>query len=341
MMADQATGNPDAGAEARALTRNAFVFDALSLAYVLDEPYAERCLEGGVNGTNLSFGMAGDWDNTRRAFDDGLEKIERSPILVLASDFGDFMTAKADGKLAIVPGTQGADMVGKDLDRVGELDRLGFRFIGLAYTAGNLLADGCGETRGGGLTFLGRDFVAAVNERPMLLDLSHSAHQARLEAAALATRPVCTHSNAYATEQNDRNTKDECLELIAAKDGVIGVCALPKTVRTPHPTVADMLDHGEYLASLIGPERVGIGLDLVEAHKENKSILPDSVRWRTLRPDIFGTVEEFHTQAYPEGLRSVSEIASLTQGLLDRGYGETEIAGILGGNWLRLLGRIM
>jgi membrane dipeptidase len=340
-MADQATGNPDAGAQAKALTRDGFVFDALSLTYVLDEPYAERCLAAGVNGTNLSFGLAENWDEASRIFEDGLEKIEKNPVLTLATTFGDFATAQSEGRLAIVPGTQGADLIGDDLRRVEALDRLGLRFIGLAYTAGNLLADGCGETRGGGLTFLGQDFIAAVNERPMLLDLSHSAHQARLEAAGLATRPVCTHSNAYASEQNDRNTKDECLDLIAAKDGVVGICALPKTVRSKHPTIVDMLDHGEYLAERLGPAQVGIGLDLVEAHKENKTILPASVRWRTLRPDIFGTVEEFHSQSYPTGLESISKIANLTQGLLDRGYGETDITGILGGNWLRLLGRVM
>ena len=323
------------------MTLDAFVFDALSLAYVLDEPYAERCLEAGVNGTNLSFGLAESWDASRRAYDAGLEKIDNSPVLTLATTFADFAAAQSDGKLAIVPGTQGADLVGDDLTRVEELDRLGFRFIGLAYTAGNLLADGCGEVRGGGLTFLGQDFIAAVNERPMLLDLSHSAHQARLEAAELATRPVCTHSNAYATEQNDRNTKDECLDLITAKDGVVGVCALPKTVREKQPTVDDILDHGEYLASRMGAERVGIGLDLVEAYKENDTILPASVRWRTLRPDIFGTVEEFHTQSYPTGLESISDIANLTQGFFDRGFGADEVRGILGGNWLRLLGCLM
>ena len=34
-----------------------FVFDGLSIAYVLDEKYAERCLVGGVNGTNVTFGF--------------------------------------------------------------------------------------------------------------------------------------------------------------------------------------------------------------------------------------------------------------------------------------------
>ena len=65
-------------------------------------------------------------------------------------------------------------------------------------------------------------------------------------------------------------------------------------------------------------------------------ILPASKRWRTLRPDVFGTVDEFLTLSYPEGLAQIRELPNLTQTLFDRKYKESEIAGIMGGNWLRV-----
>ena len=64
-------------------------------------------------------------------------------------------------------------------------------------------------------------------------------------------------------------------------------------------------------------------------------MLPESIRWRTLRPDIFGPVEAFVTQRYPEGLGGIAELPNLAGRLFARGYDEDEVAGILGQNWLR------
>jgi membrane dipeptidase len=214
--------------------------------------------------------------------------------------------------------------------------RLGLRSLGLAYTAGNLFADGCGETRNGGLTFLGKDLISAVNELPMLLDLSHCSHRTRAEAVELSRAPVCTHSNAYGENPNDRNTKDETVREIVKKGGAIGICALPKSVRPENPTLEDMLDHCDYFVSLVGKRHVGIGLDFTEGYQESRVTLPESARWRTWRPDMLGTVDDFQTQSYPRGLQSIRLLPNLTQGLFDRGYTEKEAAAILGGNWLRV-----
>ena len=51
---------------------------------------------------------------------------------------------------------------------------------------------------------------------------------------------------------------------------------------------------------------------------------------------MFGTVDEFLTQEYPKGLSTVLELPNYTQGLFDRGYTEEQVAGQLGGNWLRV-----
>mgnify|MGYP002663200424 CR=1 FL=1 len=78
-----------------------------------------------------------------------------------------------------------------------------------------MFGDGCGERRDAGVSFLGRDLIAAMNEVDMILDLSHAGHRTRAEATELAKWPVCTHSNAYDLLPNDRNTKDETIRAIA------------------------------------------------------------------------------------------------------------------------------
>lgn len=231
-----------ASPQAIAFHREQVVFDGLSLQYILDEPYVERHLEGGVTATNLTVATENqDWDQVLRTVEASLEKVARHPDLTLATTSEHVRAAKRDGKIAVILGTQGSDFFGSQIWRVDILHRLGIRFVGLAYTGATLLGDGCGETRDAGLSFLGRDFIERVNALPVLLDLSHSGHRTRREAVELALHPICTHSNSYAVHANDRNTKDEVVAAIAGKSGVVGLCGMPRSVADRDPTIGDML----------------------------------------------------------------------------------------------------
>ena len=322
--------------DAKSLTQDAFVFDGISLAYVIHEHYAAQCLEAGVNATQLSIVAEDPWDETLRLFDQALTAIARSPLLHLSTSVQDIHSARDQGKLAVVLGTQGGGMVADQLWRVSVLWRLGLRCIGLAYAPGNLLADGCAEPRDAGLSFLGRDFVAAVNDLPMILDISHAGHRSRAEAVELARMPVCTHVNAHAVVPNDRNIRDETLRAIADKGSMVGVCAFPPIVKSASPTVSDLVAHIAHFVDIAGTDAVGIGLDFAEGYR-NAQTQPDfSILWRTRRPDIFGTVDDFFDQSFPRGIESIDRLPNLTQALLDHGYQVDVVRRILGENWLRL-----
>lgn len=334
----EAQAGVDVIADSRTMAfhRNILVWDCLSLFYILDEPYTEQALEGGVNVTNVTFGTEEAWDACLSSFEAGLEKIEKSPLLRLALRADDILRAKDEGKLAVVIGTQGSAMLGSEIRRLDILYRLGLRIFGLAYTGPTMFADGCGERRDAGLTFLGMELIEAVNRLNLILDLSHVGHRSRAETVQLADAPVCTHSNSYTVNANDRNTKDDTATAIAIKGGVLGVCGLPKTVWPQDATLDRLIDHVDYYVKLLGPMHVGFGCDFVAAYKASKKILPASLRWRRLRPDVFGTVDEFVSQSYPDGLTEIRELPNFTQKLFDRGYAEQDIAAIMGGNWLRL-----
>jgi membrane dipeptidase len=316
-----------------------FVFDALSISYVLDEKYTERCLAGGVNGTNVTFALEESWDQVLRNVDRYLGKIEKSPLLTLCTTAEDLLAAKKGGKLGVIIGTQGASMLENQLWRLDTLVRLGLRFLGLAYTTGNLFGDGCGEKRDAGLSYLGEELIEKANELPIMIDLSHCGHRTRAEATALSRAPVCTHSNAAGLRPNGRNTEDATVAAMAAKGGMIGVCGLPQSLSDDMPTLDDFLDHIDYLARLVGVASVGIGVDYVESYQDQPTVVapPSVVTWRTRRPDIFGPLSAFGRQSYPIGIESVAKLPNLTQGLMDRGYEQQDIAAILGGNWLRTI----
>ncbi|MBL8699280.1 MAG: membrane dipeptidase [Alphaproteobacteria bacterium] len=319
--------------------RDTYVFDGLSLAYVLDEPYAERCLEGGVNGTNVTFLVEESWDEALRRIETLLARIDRNPLLRLCRTADELLAARDQGRLGVVLGTQGATFLDDKLWRLELLVRLGLRFLGLAYTTANGFGDGCGEKRDAGVSYLGEELIELANRLPLILDLSHCGHRTRAEAAALARAPVCTHSNADALRANGRNTRDDAVRAMVAKGGMIGVCGLPQSLADTTPTLDDLLDHIDYLTRLVGVAHVGIGMDYVEAFQEQATVTapPSVVTWRTRRPDIFGPLAAFGRQSYPIGLEAVRKLPNLTQGLFDRGYTRPQAAAILGGNWLRCL----
>lgn len=338
------TQNPVSGAQrsgerALALHRDALVVDGLTPVYVLDEPYTASLLEGGIGAGFLSVASEATWDFTLARIEMCLTKIERNPLLQLATCAEDLRRARRAGKVALMMVTQSAEMIGDQLNRLGILYRLGLRVLGLAYTFANPYGDGCGERRNAGLTFLGQDLVAAVNELPMMLDLSHAGARTSFEAAGLAKAPCITHGNAYTVLANDRNKHDETLRIVAEKAGVIGLCALPRSVKHPEPAVADMMVHLDYLLSLMGEGAVGLGLDHVEGFKDAGFIMPQARRNRTLRPDIFGSVQDFLEVQYPRGIETIRETPNLTQAMLDRGYSEARIRAVLGGNWLAAVER--
>jgi membrane dipeptidase len=324
-----------------AFHRNAYVFDGLSIAYMLDEKYTERLVAGGVDGTNVTFALEEDWDTVLRNAETYLGKIERSPHLTLCVTAAELRAAKSAGKIGVMFGTQGASMLGDQLWRLELLVRMGMRFFGLAYTTANAFGDGCGEKRDAGLTYLGEELIAMINAMPVILDLSHCGDRTRAEATALARAPVCTHSNAAALRPNGRNTADDTVRAMAAKGGMIGACGLPHSLADADPTLDDLLNHVDHFAKLCGTEAVGIGMDYVEAYQEQANVVapPSVVTWRTRRPDIFGPLSAFGRQPYPRGVEGVAKLPNFTAGLFARGYDEDQVAAILGGNWLRTIER--
>lgn len=341
------TSTPDSELAAAALaTRvhdDALVFDCLALPYVLDEPYTSRMVEGGVDAINVTIASDEEtWDETLRRTEDALAKIEKSDVLLHARDGRDVRNAKRKGKIAVLLGTQGATMLDQDLSRLERMHQLGFRYFAPSYTGASIFADGCGEFRNAGLSILGQELIAQANELRMIVDVSHCGHRSRADIAELALFPACTHSNAYAVVKNDRNTQDETIRVIAGKGGVIGICGLVRAVWPSAPTLDHMIAHIEHIVGLVGTEHVGLGLDFTEAFQEafhtgTHDRLEPPPRWRLLRPDIFGTPEEFYTATYPAGLESIRLLPNLTRALCGRGYDESTIRNVLGGNWLRQL----
>jgi microsomal dipeptidase-like Zn-dependent dipeptidase len=190
------------------------------------------------------------------------------------------------------------------------LDRLyqaGVRMAGLVHFFDNELAGSMHGEHKGGLTPFGRQVVAEMERRGMIIDIAHASHATVREVLAIATRPiVSSHGGVQATCQENRNLTDEEIRGVARLHGVIGVGVWDAAVCGTEPK--DTARAMRHIRDLVGIETVGLGTD------------------------FDGAIAAGY---------DVSRLELLTQALLDEGFSDSEIALALGGNSLRLLREVL
>ncbi|MBI3966036.1 MAG: membrane dipeptidase [Chloroflexi bacterium] len=332
-------------AESRAarLHREAIVVDCCAMMHVVERPHLERLVEGGVDATVITLAFDEDLLGALHNIDRAYRLIgENDDLATFCTTVAEIRAAKRAGKVAVVFGFQDSKPIGDDLALLRLVHRLGIRVVQLTYTGANLAGDGCGELRNGGLTYFGLDLVAELNNLRVLIDVSHSSDSVVFDAIRASQQPIAiTHANVRVFRNTFRNKSDEQIRALAAQRGVMGITSHPRFVTgRDDPSIADVLDNVDHVVKLSGAAHVGIGLDLVEGYKERKTI-PEVLRlWRTRRPDVFGSVEDFFTMPYAAGIEDVTKLPNLTRGLDARGYSDDDIHGILGGNWLDLFERV-
>ena len=227
--------------------------------------------------------------------------------------------AHRDGAYAALPCIENGHAIGEDLGLLERFRAMGARYLTITHNGHNALADSCnprsdlgdGETLHGGFSELGREAVRELNRLGMLIDVSHASRQTMLQAAQLSETPVvATHACIRALCDHPRNLDDMQLDALRDTGGLIQITAVPGFLKPKGKvdgvTTADFCDHIDYAVQRMGLGHVGIGSD-------------------------------FDGGGGFTGWRNAAESANLTAALVERGYGESEIGLLWGGNFLRLL----
>jgi membrane dipeptidase len=245
----------------------------------------------------------------------------------------------AAGDVGVVLNTQNVGAaIGSSIDGIDVLYNEGVRLFQLTYNRQNRLGTGCNDPAKGGLSTFGRAAVDRITELGGVVDVSHCGRETTLDAIDYSSAPVAvTHATCQAVADHYRGKSDEELSALADADGYMGVVCLPWFIapETERPTVDAFLDHLEHASSILGVDNVGIGTDfypadvrfphhLLEYYKRHIVELGFDPA-RVERRDIAAGLGEFETYEDWPVLRRA----------LGRRFSDSEVAGILGENFLR------
>ena len=278
-----------------------------------------RALEAGQTGqvTNLLVPWNKDGTHTKavlKAYRQLQIDVEAAPQMALiATTAGDIECAHREGKIALILAIEGAEGISGDLDLLPIFHQLGVRTIGLTWMYRNPVAEGNWEDTGAGLTAFGRDFVRAMNELRMLVDVAHATEKTFWDTLETSSAPViCSHTSCRAMVKDfhshapSRYLTDEQLKAVATQGGVVGIFfSANRELDSDEADVTDLARFIAHAAGVCGADHVGFGSDLDGGFP-------------------------------PHGLEDIRGLPNLTSALIDLGFSDEELRGILGSNWLRV-----
>ena len=175
--------------------------------------------------------------------------------------------ARRDGVFYAFVGVEGVAYAGNSLTRIDEYYDFGARHAMLTWNEANALAAGALSGETWGLTAAGRRAVRRLQEKGMLLDVSHLNEAGFWDVSELTAAPfIASHSNARALCDTPRNLTDDQLRAVRDADGVVGLNAYARFIgeAPEEQTVRRLALHAAHMAEVMGVDHVGCGFDFVE-----------------------------------------------------------------------------
>ena len=282
----------------------------------------------------------------------------------LAYSPADVRSLAKQGKFAVVISFLNAFPLGKDLSQIDVWYDRGVRIFGFNHAGNNDWADSSRPVSGfgdkqdeiGGLSDLGRQAVAKLNEKGILIDVSQLSTKALYDTLSLTKAPVAaTHSAVKGIVDNSRNLSDEELQAIAKNGGVVQIVAFSNYLRPIPQDVQDKVtalrteyglpEKDDTLQKTWPPEKqkeysTRLHEIIAAAPKATLAQLVDSVDYAVKRIGIdhVGISSDFNHGGGVTGWDNEGEAQNVTAELLRHGYTEAQIAKLWGGNFLRVWG---
>ncbi len=276
--------------------------------------------------------------------------------LALALTAADVRRVAKSGRVASLIGVEGGNQINNSLAALRTYRALGASYMTLTHTLTIDWADSATDApRHDGLTPFGKEVVREMNRIGLLVDLSHVSPKVMRDALAVSRAPVIfSHSSARALVDHPRDVDDEVLKLVAANGGIVMANFAPgyvsaKVAQWNADKAAEKtrFDAPPYGGMYIGqPERAKAALDAwIKAHPEPHATLSEVADHiehiaRVAGHDHVGIGSDFDgISDVPDGLEGVETYPALLAELMRRGWSDTDVAKLAGGNILRVMER--
>lgn len=259
--------------------------------------------------------------------------------LLKVLDAADIRRARAEHRIGLIYGFQNGAMLGDDVARVDEFGAMGVRIFQLTYNPANQLGGGSMASEDTPLTAFGRQVIERLNEKRLMVDLSHSGRRTCLDAIAASKRPISiNHTGCRALIDLPRNKTDEELRGVAERGGFVGIYFMPFLNLSGHATAADVVAHIEHAVQICGEDHVGIGTDGGTTPIDD--LVAYSAVLRAEHEDrkakgVAAPGEGADTHPFVDDLRGPDQFRKLAGLLAARGHKTERIEKILGANFLR------
>jgi membrane dipeptidase len=322
-----------------------------------------RMREGGLDAIFFSIYIPGSIAGPR-AVQLALEQIEavRRQVtlhpndLALATTAAEVRNAFAAHKIAVLMGVEGGHMINDDLKNVDKFASLGVRYMTLTHMLNTDWADSSTDKPvHNGLTDFGKQVVVEMNRVGMMVDVSHIADKTFYDVIATSQAPViASHSSCRALDDAPRNMTDDMIRALAAKRGVIQinyhVGFLSQEFRDADRAEPEL---GKAIEAET-KKRCGDqeACQLIEADKILREYVAQGklprVYWtkiidhidhavKLVGADHVGLGSDFDGADMPYGMEDATHLPQITNALLEKGYSDSDIQKILGGNTLRVM----
>lgn len=301
------------------------------------EKIFQQMRQGGVDAVHVTIAYHENFREMVARIEEWNLFFERFPTLIFqGKEAADVKLARDTNRTAIFFGFQNPSPIEDDIGLVEIVHSLGVRFMQLTYNNQSLLATGCYEAEDPGITRMGREVIAEMNRVGLVIDMSHSAERSTLEAIEISSRPIAiTHANPAFWHDALRNKSDTVLRALAERGGMLGLSLYPHHLKDKTDcTLESFCDMVARTADLMGVEHIGLGSDLCQDH-------PDSVvewmrvgRWTKQVDYGEGSKSQAGFPDMPEWFGDNRDFNNIESGLSAVGFSDTDVAAIMGENWL-------
>lgn len=276
-------------------------------------------------------------------------------LFALATKAEDAAEIAKSGKRFVFISMENGAPVANDLTLMKTFYDMGVRMMSPVHFANNALADSATDPKGpihGGLSPLGKQFVAEANRLGILLDASHASDEVLDQMLDLSKAPIIlSHSGAKAIYDHPRNVPDRLLRKLAAKGGVIQINAftgyMKATPDNPARRAALAELNRTYGEAREVPESKREAYRAARRAVDEKYPVPradmDDLMKHILHvakvagKDHIGISGDFDGGGGIEGFEDITDFPALTERLIAAGFTQEDLAKFWGGNALRVL----